>query len=201
VLGSAILMLRYLGEFDAAALIENALMVTLEEGKVRTGDVVGYDKCSSTSEYADEIIRNLGRTSEKWPVRRYKPIQLPHVSEGPAGFEPATRRVAGIDVFLESTLLPHELGPIVEQAVEGTAVTLKMIANRGTKVYPATGAITDCVDQYPARLMGKDPTASLTDAQILEVVGRISARLKWTHIEKLHEFDGAPAYTRAQGED
>jgi isocitrate dehydrogenase len=201
VLGSAILMLRYLGEFDAAALIENALMVTLEEGKVRTGDVVGYDKCSSTSEYADEIIRNLGRTSEKWPVRRYKPIQLPHVSEGPAGFEPATRRVAGIDVFLESTLLPHELGPIVEQAVEGTAVTLKMIANRGTKVYPATGAITDCVDQYPARLMGKDPTASLTDAQIQEVVGRISAGLKWTHIEKLHEFDGAPAYTRAQGED
>src|SRR3989440_6777508 len=43
VLGSAILMLRHLDEFDAAVKIENALLVTMEEGKVKTGDVVGYD--------------------------------------------------------------------------------------------------------------------------------------------------------------
>src|SRR3954466_1910158 len=58
VLGSAILMLRHLGEFDAAIKIENALMVTLEQEKVKTGDVVGYDKCSSTTAFADEIIKN-----------------------------------------------------------------------------------------------------------------------------------------------
>src|SRR5438876_784476 len=49
VLGSAILMLRHLGEFDAAVKVENALLVTREEGKVRTGNIVGYDKCASTT--------------------------------------------------------------------------------------------------------------------------------------------------------
>ena len=43
-IGSAVMMLRHLGEFDAAGKIENAVLVTLEEGKVKTGDVVGYDK-------------------------------------------------------------------------------------------------------------------------------------------------------------
>src|SRR5262245_47620688 len=68
VLGSAIMMLRYLGEFDAASRIENAFLVTLEEGKVRTGDVVGYDsgKNASTSDYTKAIIGNLGKKPAKW---------------------------------------------------------------------------------------------------------------------------------------
>ncbi len=201
VLGSAILMLRYLGEFEAAASIENAVMVTLEEGKVRTGDVVGYDQCGSTTDYADEIIRNLGRATDKWPVRQYKAIKLPEVPEGPKGFEPKARRVVGIDVFLESTLLPAELGPIVEKVVEGTPVALKMIGNRGTKVYPSTGAITDCVDLYPARLMQRDAAGSLTNAQIAAVVAKLGETLEWSHVEKLQEFDGALGFTKAQGED
>src|SRR3954451_755029 len=68
VLGSAILMLRHLGEFDAAVKIENALLVTMEEGKVRTGDVVGYDggKNCTTQQFTDEIVKNLGKTSTKF---------------------------------------------------------------------------------------------------------------------------------------
>src|SRR5919201_256492 len=67
VIGSAVLMLRHLGEFDAAVKAENALLVTMEEGKVPTGDVVGYDsgKNTPTTQYTDEIIKNLGRTSPK----------------------------------------------------------------------------------------------------------------------------------------
>src|SRR3954451_18644510 len=78
VLGAAVLMLRHLGAFDAAILIENALMVTLEERKVKTGDVVGYDggKNASTSQYTEEIIKNLGKTSSKFTVRDYKPIKM-----------------------------------------------------------------------------------------------------------------------------
>ena len=60
VLLSGVMMLRYIGEFDAANRIEKALLVTLEEGKVRTGDVVGYDKGCTTTAYTDAIIGNLG---------------------------------------------------------------------------------------------------------------------------------------------
>jgi len=37
------MMLKYLGEFEAAAAIEHAVLTTLLDGKL-TGDVVGYDK-------------------------------------------------------------------------------------------------------------------------------------------------------------
>lgn len=201
VILSSVLMLRHLGEFEAASQIENALMVTLEEGKVRTGDVVGYDKGSSTTDYTDAIISNLGKKSEKWTIRDYKPLKLPQVSSSPVMVTPKTRRVLGIDLFVESPLLPNELGPSIENLLENSPVRLKMISNRGTKVYPAMGAITDCVDHYRCRIVVRDENAELNDQQILDTVALLGTRHKWAHIEKLQEFDGAAGYTKAQGED
>jgi isocitrate dehydrogenase len=199
VLGSAVLMLRHLGEFEAAIRIENALIVTLEEGKVKTGDVVGYDKCSSTTLYTDAIIANLGKSSRKYKVRDYKPIKMPNVSTDRDFVKPQSRKVVGVDVFLESALAPEQLGPSVERLVAGTPFALKGLSSRGTKVYPAMGAITDSPDHYCARLMaqGGEPT----DAQVLDVVRRIGAEHRWAHVEKLQEFGGAAGYTKAQGED
>ncbi len=60
-----------LGEFEAAADIEHAVLVTLEDGTL-TGDVVGYGNGASTTDYTDAIIQNLGRRSAAWTVRDYK---------------------------------------------------------------------------------------------------------------------------------
>ncbi len=201
VILSAVMMLRHLGEFEAAALIENAVMVTLEEGKVRTGDVVGYDKCNTTTEYTDEIIRNLGRKPTQTYVREYKPIRLPEVTRDPVMVRPNSRRVIGVDVFVETDLLPEPLGKLLESAVEGSALQLKMISNRGTKVYPPTGAITDVVDHYRCRFILRDGQGEVEDRHVLDLLQRIGAHLRWMHIEKLQEFDGEPGFTKAQGED
>ena len=53
LLQSAILMLRYLGERDAAQKIEAAMLKIFKEGKVRTRDIGGQAK---TAECADAII-------------------------------------------------------------------------------------------------------------------------------------------------
>lgn len=53
LLQSAVLMLKYIGERDAADRIENALFKVLREGKTRTRDIGGE---ASTHEYADAII-------------------------------------------------------------------------------------------------------------------------------------------------
>lgn len=53
---SAIEMIRYLGEFETAKKIENALFKTLEEGKVLTCDLGGS---ATTVSFGDEIIKNL----------------------------------------------------------------------------------------------------------------------------------------------
>src|SRR5437870_4441868 len=56
LLQSSILMLRHIGERDAADKIERALMTVFEEGKVRTRDIGGTAK---TAEFADAIISKI----------------------------------------------------------------------------------------------------------------------------------------------
>ena len=53
---SAVMMLRYLGESDAAEKVDNAILKVLTEAKVLTGDLGGS---STTMEVAQEIINNL----------------------------------------------------------------------------------------------------------------------------------------------
>jgi isocitrate dehydrogenase (NAD+) len=56
LLQSAILMLRYLDEREAANRIEGAMLKVFEEGKVRTRDIGGTAK---TAEFADAIITKM----------------------------------------------------------------------------------------------------------------------------------------------
>ena len=200
VIMSAVLLLRHIGDFDAAKKVEHAVLVTLEEGKVRTGDIVGYDKGATTSAYTDAIISNLGKTAHKWQVRDYRPIQLPTFSPAPDLVHAKTRQIDGADIFIESPLQPEELGPSLENAVEGCPLKLKMISNRGTQVYPKVGAMTDCVDHYRCRFVLRQP-GDVSDAMLFDVLARISAKHRWMHIEKLNQFDGATCYSKAQGED
>jgi isocitrate dehydrogenase len=197
---TAVMMLRHLGEFEAAAAIEHAVLVTLESG-VRTGDIVGYDKGTPTSAYTDAIIGNLGKRSERWQVREYKPQVLPEIDPRPDFVRPASRRVVGLDLFVETALPPAELGASFEELVKDSPFTLKMISSRGTQVYPPTGAITDTVDAYYCRLMLKEPADDISDEALAELLQRVSSRHRWGHIEKLHEFDGEPGFTKSQGEN
>lgn len=203
VLGSAIMMLRHLGQIDAAARVENALMVTLEEGKARTGDVVGYDsgKAASTSAFTDAIIANLGRAPKVGAARDYKPLKLPAFADAVATVKPKSRRVIGADVFVEADVRPAQLGPVLEALAEGHALKLKMVSNRGTQVYPDRGTMIDCVDQYRCRFVLRDAGGELGDAPLLDLLNRVATKFRWMHVEKLQEFDGAPSFTKAQGED
>jgi len=56
LLQSGILMLRYIGERDAADKVENAMLSVFEEGKVRTRDIGGSAR---TAEFADAIIQKM----------------------------------------------------------------------------------------------------------------------------------------------
>jgi isocitrate dehydrogenase len=136
---SAVMMLRHIGEFDAAAAIEHAVIVTLEEGKALTRDVVGDTNAAGTSAYTNAIIDNLGRTSSNWAVRDDKPIALPKVPSAPDMVKAAGRKVVGAEVVVESGLQAEALGQSLETLVADAPVRLKMISSRGTKVYPPMG--------------------------------------------------------------
>jgi len=199
VLLSGTMMLRHLDEFAAAQAIESALMVTLEEG-VYTRDVSPNGSVSTTA-FTDRIIANLGKRSERWPTRDHKPLTMTPLDTARDYVRPKARRTVGADVFVESPAAPDELGKSLEAIAEGSALRLKMISNRGTMVYPATGGITDCVDHWRCRFILRDATTDLDDTTLLNLLGKVAAKYRWMHVEKLEELDGESGFTRAQGED
>jgi isocitrate dehydrogenase len=190
---SAVLMLRHVGQTDVAARVEGALLAAFADG-CHTRDVAG-DRPLSTSGLADAVIERLDRD---WPVRERAPLSVP-ADPAPRSTEPA-RRVVGIDVFVEWGGTPDPLGRSLTELAEGSAFSLKMISNRGTMVYPSSGTNPATVDHFRCRFRATGD-AEPTDAEILDLVARVASRHRWMHLEKLQEFDGAPGFTRAQGED
>ncbi|MFO0672622.1 MAG: NADP-dependent isocitrate dehydrogenase [Polyangiaceae bacterium] len=199
VLMSGILMLRHLDEFAAAQAIEQALMVTLEEGAY-TRDVRPEGSLSTTS-FTDRIIANLGKRSERWRSRDHRALVLPEIPAAPAFVTAKSRRTVGMDIFVESSLPPSELGKSLEVVAEGSPLRLKMISNRGTKVYPDNGGLTDCVDHYRCRFVLRDASGALSEEALLTHLARVAGAHRFMHVERLQELDGALGYSLAQGED
>jgi len=200
VIMSAVLMLRHLQMFDAADRIEQAVLVTLESGVI-TRDILGDSgRAAPTSKYVAAIEANLGRSSTKWPTRAHQALKLPEVSTAPDFVKPNERKVVGLDVFIDSGLAPDELGRSLEALTAAGPARLKVVTNRGTKVYPSMGTVIDCVDLYQGRFLPAEG-GELSDDQIFEVVRQVASKHRWAHIEKLQTFDGEPSFTKAQGED
>jgi isocitrate dehydrogenase len=200
VIFAAVMMLRRLEEFEAASAIENSIIAVLEDGKVRTRDIVGDEGSSSTTAYTDAIIASLGRKPSKAFVRDHKAIKMPDVSAAPDFVKVKGRKVAGADVFVEWAGSVDALGKGVEGALAGSPFNLHMISSRGTKLYPGVSAVTDTVDAFTARCMKSDGSTA-SDAEILDLLARVGAKAPWTHVETLNVFDGVNGYTKAQGED
>ncbi len=198
---SGVMMLRFINMFEEAATIEKALLYTLEEGKTLPRDVVGDAKAASTTEYTDAIIANFGKEPKNWEIRDYKPIKMPQVDSRPDFVRPKSRQVVGADVYVETAVTVDDLGKGVEKLLDGTPMKLKMIDSRGTKVYPATGAITDTVDAYKVRIMMRDSGKEMSDDIFVPVLQKLGSEYRWGHIEKLQAFDGVDGFTKAQGED
>ena len=200
---SGVMMLRHLGEFEAAQKIEDALLFTLESGQGLPVDVAkGSVPVLGTRAFTDAIIENFGKVPDFKMNRTYKPLKVPAQSKQVTVLKPESRAVVGADVFIEFDGSAHHLGTQLDEAADGSAFTLKMISNRGTQVYPEAGSSPDCVDHWRCRFMLKQKSKDISgDAmnQLLKNIG--DKNLRWMHIEKLNEFDGSAAYTKAQGEN
>ena len=204
LLSAAIMLLRHISAFDVAEKVEQALFITLAEGKNLTGDLSPRGHGVGTAAFTEQVIANLGRTSNL-PSRHYKKLELQSWPKLTAHMEPGTRELVGIDVFLETGLGAEELGKTLEEVAQDTPFRLNGISNRGVQVYPPTGGQTFLVDHFACRFMLKTPiplTQSTANGQpeISYLVQRIGAKFTWMHIEKLQRFDGKDAFERPQGE-
>jgi isocitrate dehydrogenase len=196
---SAAMMLRHIGEGEAANDIEQAVLVTLESG-ARSGDMAGDTKPSSTTEFADAIIANLGKKSKSAGAHRdFRAVRISPSSEDVQVVETKARKVTGVDVFIESTLQPDKLAQDLNEICAGTTLNLHMIGNRGNTVYPAEdGRQVTLIDQYRCRFMKKARGDALTNSEILSLLTKVGEAHTWMHIEKLQQFDGEDAFSRSK---
>jgi len=204
---SSVMLLRHLGELEAAATIEDAVLATLESGAAVTQDLArqtggDVEQATSTSGYTDAVIGNLGRAPVNPPPRRPRTPDptarpLPRWDYSPAHYAAIGRRLVGADVMIESDEPIETLGTVLAAAA-GPAFRLDSIAARGTRVWP--GEVSgDSVRWFTGRYLAPDEREP-SEAELLALLGRIAERYRWTHVERLQLFDGEPAFTRAQGE-
>jgi len=196
---SATMMLRYLDEFAAANAIEHAVLATLESG-VHTRDT-GDEGASTTTAYTNAIIANLGKSSAKWSVRDYKPIKIHDFSPAPDYVKVKERQVIGVDLFIESPLDAQTLGDNLTTMTNDSPFYLKMISNRGTKVYQPTGAMTDVVDEWRCRFIMRTAGTDMNDTHLTQLLQSVGKQHTWGYLEKLQVFDGVEGFTKSQGED
>ncbi len=108
-----------------------------------------------------------------------------------------SRRVVGVDVYVETAKLPAELAENLDAAMIASPGKLLMISNRGTVVYPATDLKVGLVDHYRCRFVPCEPLAEMTDDGILEILKRVGQVGRWMHVEKLQQFNGVDAFSKS----
>jgi isocitrate dehydrogenase len=188
---SSLQMLQHIGLHQTKLRIENALLDTLKEG-IKTRDLGGK---ASTEEFTSAIIERLYFPSEN-EFKSPKPLQIK--SDLLQTHKEKIEDCHGVDVFIES----HDGIPKVPEKVEH--LELKMISNRGTKVYPGPQPDIWLVDHYRCRYVAKDESGMylrISDEAIFNLLRELYVRnFNWMHIEKLRRFDDEIGYTKAQGE-
>ena len=104
----------------------------------------------------------------------------------------------GVDLFVEWR---GDVGRLVSQlkALEHGPLELKMVTNRGVKVWPDGLPETFCVDHWRCRFMNGGAPISLRE--IADLSARAAeAGVEFIKMENLCTFDGEPGFSLGQGQ-
>ena len=194
-----VMMLNHLGQSAVAERIHNAWLATLESG-AHTQDI-WQDGVSRTPvgcrDFGRAVIANLGKEPQALPAVRYsanKALDLPPVSRRP----PARKETVGDDLFVQWRGGADDLAGRLK-ALEQGPLELKMITNRGVKVWPGGMPETFCTDHWRCRFMNGGGAIPLSE--IVALSGRAAdAGVDFIKTEHLCTFDGEPGFSLGQGQ-
>ncbi|MCB0664379.1 MAG: NADP-dependent isocitrate dehydrogenase [Saprospiraceae bacterium] len=210
LINAAVMMLAHIGQNEIADKVRNAWLATIEDG-YHTADIFKEGrskKCVNTQEFADEVIRRLGDVPRVLEVShlgngtgkiRMKEYQRPKMHKS----------LVGTDVFLDwQGSDPNELGSKLAN-LDTPGIKLKMITNRGVKVYPGGMDQTYCTDHWRCRFVSREANTStsglsypgISYLQVLSLLTKLVIDgYDIIKTENLYEFDGQPAFSLGQGE-
>lgn len=197
----AVQMLNHIGQPEVASHIHNAWLATLEQD-IHTADI--YNETNSkvkvgTKEFAAAVIEHLGEKPKQFKALDYQTRCESCENELSISKKimQEKRELVGVDVFLCDT---NNVEPIASalQAAAQDAFTLKVITNRGTKVWPNGMPETFCTDHWRCRFVAN---SNINNQAVLQLQQRIlNQSLDIIKTENLYTFDGKRGYSLAQGE-
>jgi isocitrate dehydrogenase len=191
-------MLDHIGQPKIASLIHNGWLKTLEEG-IHTYDI--YKEGTSkkkvgTQEFGEAVIKNLGKKPDALKPALYghanPPLIHTHIPTNPV------RHLVGVDVFIFFRGQMEQFFPKISH-INIEPLHLKMITNRGTRVWPGGQPETFCTEQWRCRFTSENQrTVSQHDIiQILHSFDHV--QMDVIKAECLYTFDGKPGYSSAEG--
>lgn len=197
---ASVLMLIHLELPEAATALHNSWLKTIEDG-VHTYDIFkdGISKKKvGTKEFADAVVERLGKSPKTLkPVIYHSSSKHAHTS-----FKESTlsikRELVGVDVFFYAKKTAKDFQKdLVNRKFDH--FELKMITNRGARIFPDGQPETFCVDHWRCRFMGKkrDPHLSTEIASLIKHLAEEDFDVIKT--EYLYNFDNKAAYSSAEG--
>ncbi|MCC5790226.1 MAG: NADP-dependent isocitrate dehydrogenase [Opitutales bacterium] len=206
LLRAAVMMLTHLGQTEAANRIENAWLSTLE-ARIHTADMISPSTRQKvgTKEFAAAVIERLGEKPKTLPVANFTAAQAKdQQSSAPSGkpIQKSTKELKGVDVFIdwsEGKRDPEVLGRDLEKA-SIKPFTLKMVTNRGVKVYPGGMPETFCTDHWRCRFVLANKGNPKPEDLLTLQNALLQQGFDIVKTENLYNFDGQPGYSLGQGE-
>jgi len=205
LLAAAIQMLDHVGKSGVAMRIENAWLKTLEDG-IHTADL--YREGHSTQRvgtqgFATAVISRLGEVPRTLPAasRNGKRLTVPKATSVAESHE-RRKSLEGVDVFIDwadGDRAPEKLGhQLMSQA---DSWRLKMITNRGVKVWPDGMPETFLTDHWRCRFLPMNDDEPVTHRHIVGLLDRLDrAGLEVIKTENLYTFGDRRGYSLGQGE-
>ena len=200
----AVMMLVHVGLTEHAERVHNAWLRTIEDG-IHTYDI--YDENVSkqkvgTKEFAEAVVQRLGQTPQILKAKKYNKAAEPVSETSATAAKPAPQKeLVGVDVFLDWTEgSANDLGDGLRR-LNGEGLKLRMISNRGVKVWPGGHKETFCSDHWRCRFLPESDGAPVSHAQVVSLLGRVSgAGYDFIKTEGLYTFDGQRGFSLDQGE-
>jgi isocitrate dehydrogenase len=197
ILASA-LMLDHIGQPEIAAKIQNSWLKTLEEG-IHTYDIFkegASKKKVGTQEFGEAVIRNLGKKPEQLKPATYgkEKSQLVYKTI----YTNPQRQLIGVDVYIYHRGLLSDFFSKISHINIGP-LRLKMITNRGTRIWPQGQPETFCIEQWRCRFVSDDQRTVSQDDVIKILHSFDHVNMDVIRSEFLYNFDGKPGYSSAEG--
>lgn len=211
LLNGAIMMLMHIGQTDVAEKIYNAWLKTIEDG-IHTGDIYSEDYSKAkvgTRAFAEAVIERFGQKPAHFPA-------LNTENANPGGLmisdyvrKDLRKELVGVDVFVDwQGDKPDWIGDKLVE-LSRNLMTLKMITNRGVKVYPGGFPETFCTDHWRCRFIATQQTEVISEMKytpinydaVLELLKKFHENgIDVIKTENLYNFDGKRGFSLGQGE-